>query len=194
MNRTVLTTALLVAFPLAAVAQDVVATRAGLIYSFEGEVHVDERALEQSPTRFPMLPKQSVLRVSDGEATLVLAPGVLLDVRTASEIRLIDNGLLHPVVELITGSVRLRCKKSKGLKRRHITVYVGDVRVDVTKRGDYTLEKTPPQLTVTKGEATVADRGDSIEVEAGDSIHLTRGSEAIALQRFGSGQAAAEQQ
>ncbi len=154
--------------PLYLTAQDALAARAGLIYSFQGEVAIDGQALETTPGRYAILPLHAELALGTGAATLVLADGIFLDVGPHSSVRLRDDSLMQPSIEITGGTVRLLI--TRRLRGRQVSVIIGSAALHPRMRGDYTLNAS--RLDVAGGRMTVNLGARRLEISAGDHLLL----------------------
>lgn len=66
----------LVAVPVSA--QPVISAKSGMIARVQGNVFLDDKAVEDSATHFPDVKEKQVVRTEDGLAEILLTPGVFL--------------------------------------------------------------------------------------------------------------------
>ena len=76
-------------------AQSVISAHSGVIHYKEGQVEVDGQPVQQDPQKgqFGDIKTGQVLEVKDGQAEILLTPGVFLRVAENSSFRMISNKL-----------------------------------------------------------------------------------------------------
>src|SRR5512147_2244050 len=62
----------------AAYAQSVISAKSGLIHYTEGDVFLQDKAVEFTGVKFPEMKNGDILRTADGRAEILLTPGSLL--------------------------------------------------------------------------------------------------------------------
>jgi hypothetical protein len=157
---------LIVAAPLAA--QPVIGARAGVVSFAIGKVYLDNQAIEISPTHFPEVKENSVLRTEGGRAEVLLNPCAVLRVDADSSFRMIDGSLLEPRMELLGGSA---VAEIAGIRKGSaIRLQVGSAAVEMARKGTYRFDHSPALLKVYEGRAEVGRNGRTVEVAAGRTL------------------------
>jgi hypothetical protein len=163
----------------AALGQDVVSARSGMIHLVEGRVFAGGQAVEQKFGQFPEVKENQVLRTEEGRAEVILTPGVFLRVGENSSFRMITNRLIDTRLEILSGSAVIEAGEIH--KDHSITVVFHEAAVQVVKRGLYRFDAQSAELRVFQGELLVAADGRVIELK--DGRRLTLGPE-MAVVRF----------
>jgi hypothetical protein len=148
----------------AALAQDVVAAKAGIIHYLEGDVTLAGEPVVMKTSDFPEMKKGAELRTSLGRAEILLGPGVFLRVAENSGFRLLANSLEDTRLELTAGSLLLEVGEFNG-KFNSIVVKAGANDVEVAKRGLYRVDLDPGLLRVYDGEARVVAGGQPVTIK-----------------------------
>src|ERR1051326_8983639 len=166
----ILSVAAMVLSSLPASAQMVVSAKSGLVNYVEGNVFLNDQAIEQSITKYPEIKEKAILRADEGRAEVLLTPGVILRLGEKSSIRMITNRLVDTRVELLTGSAVIEAVQTA--KDTNVTVVVKSASASVVKAGIYRFDVEPAQIKVHHGEAAAEIDGQSILVGAGRMLLL----------------------
>jgi len=137
-------------------AQSVISAHSGVIHYKEGQVEVDGKPVKQDPQKgqFGEIKAGQKLIVKDGQAEILLTPGVFLRVAEDSSFRMISNKLADTRIEVLSGSVI--GEVGELLQNNAITLIFNGVDVSLLKRGLYRIDFDPAQLRVYDGEARVS--------------------------------------
>jgi len=137
-------------------AQSVISAHSGVIHYKEGQVEVDGQPVQQDPQKgqFGDIKTGQVLEVKDGQAEILLTPGVFLRVAENSSFRMISNKLADTRVEVLSGSVMVEVGEL--LQDNAITVRTHNADVALVKKGLYRFDSEPARLRVYDGEARVS--------------------------------------
>jgi hypothetical protein len=168
--RLLLATALLI---VPAAAQTTIAAKSGAVAYVEGAVSLDGKPLDPAAPRFTAMAVDSVLRSENGRAEVMLNPCAVLHAGENTAIRMVDNALPGPRVELLAGSVVV--ETDGGARYAGVRLMFRQRTVRLGANGIYRLETDPPRLKVFEG-AAVVDGAD--KVRAGHSQPLDAGSAA----------------
>jgi hypothetical protein len=136
-------------------AQTVISAHSGVIHYKEGQVEVDGKPVQQDPQKgqFGDVKSGQVLEVKDGQAEILLTPGVFLRVAENSSFRMISNKLADTRVEVMSGNVMVEVGEL--LQDNAITLVVHGADVALLKKGLYRVDLDPSKLRVYEGEAKV---------------------------------------
>jgi len=136
-------------------AQTVISAHSGVIHYKEGQVEVDGKPVQQDPQKgqFGDVKSGQVLEVKDGQAEILLTPGVFLRVAENSSFRMISNKLADTRVEVLSGSVI--AEVGELLQDNAITLVVHGADVALQKKGLYRVDIDPSRVRVYDGEAKV---------------------------------------
>jgi hypothetical protein len=153
-GRTLL--ALAAALATSAWAQSVISAHSGVIHYKEGQVEVDGQQVQQDPQKgqFGDVKTGQTLEVKDGQAEVLLTPGVFLRVAENSSFRMISNKLADTRVEVLSGSVIVEVGEL--LQDNAITLVAHGADIALAKKGLYRVDIDPSKLRVYDGEARIA--------------------------------------
>ncbi len=168
----------LIAIPLSA--QPMISAKSGMIAKVQGSVFLDDKAVEDSATRFPDVKEKQVVRTEDGLAEILLTPGVFVRLGEHSSLRMISNRLIDTRVELLAGSAVV--ESDDVLKDTNVTIVCQKGTVTMPKAGIYRFNTNPAQLKVYKGSADVELGDQHVTVSTGKMVMLS--GESAVLQHF----------
>jgi hypothetical protein len=147
-----------------------ISTHSGLIQFTSGSVFLDDNEIHKTTTNSLEMKQASVLRTGkDGNAEVLLTPGVFLRLAPDSSVRMDANSLSDTRVALLSGSAMVECDEL--LKGNSVAFTIADKRIEFQKNGLFRLEANPPAIAAIKGEAYVA--GDvNMTVKKGKLLQL----------------------
>ena len=145
-------------------AQSVLSTKAGLV-SDGGEVYMDDRRVEISPSGIVMVNENAVLRTGAGKAEVLLGPCAAIWIDENSSFRLISNDIIDTRIEWLTGSAVVGAGAFQG--GAQITVQLRAVSVLVRRKGAYRFNSQSPGVKVLAGKTIVHWENRDIPVTAG---------------------------
>lgn len=132
-----------------------ISTHSGLIQFTSGSVLLDDKEVHKTTTNSLEMKNGSVLRTeNDGNAEVLLTPGVFLRIAPSSSVRMDSNSLSDTRVALLSGSAMVECDEL--LQGNSVAFTIGDKRIEFRKNGLFRLEADPPAIAAIKGEAYVA--------------------------------------
>jgi hypothetical protein len=147
-------------------AQAVISAHSGVIQLTEGTVELDGAPL-QSPAKlgeFQDVKNGQTLATKDGDAEVLLTPGVFLRLAENSSFKMVSNNLSDTRVEVLSGTAMVQIGDL--LPDNAITVLFHDADIELSKRGLYRVDSDPvARLRVYEGFAKVTS-GDMKPVEA----------------------------
>jgi hypothetical protein len=157
---------------LPAAAQEVISVRSGVIHFFEGSVYLGDQPLEPHPGKFQLLAEGDELRTAQGQAEVLLTPGVVLRIGEKSAIRMVANGLADTRVELLAGSAIV--DSDEPAANASVTLIYKSWKVHILKKGAYRIDSDPQRLWVDQGKAEVFAEGSAtpVLVEQGMDLPL----------------------
>ncbi len=126
---------------------------AGTVNYVEGQVSLQGQTLTRKSIGDAVLDTNQVMRTEDGNAEVLLTPGVFLRIGHQSEVRMLSAGLADTKVELLSGTATLEV--SQLFKENNIGVVVNGSLTQVRKHGLYAFDAARPSVAVIDGEATV---------------------------------------
>ncbi len=172
--------AILAAVALPVSAQPVISAKSGLLSYVEGQVTLNDQAVEYSTTRFADVKENSIVKTEDGRAEVLLTPGVTLRMGENSSLRMITNRLVDTRVEMLSGSAVVEADMIA--KDTNVTVVVGQASVALPKAGLFRFDVSPAQLKVFKGDAEVEVAGQTKLVSGAHMLSLA--SESASIEKF----------
>lgn len=137
-------------------AQMAISTHSGLVQLTVGSVFLNDKPLHKTTTNMIEVKPGQVLRTGkDGDAEILLTPGVFMRLGNDSSIRMDANSLSNTKVTVLSGSSMVECDEL--LSDNAVSFTVGNHIVQLRKKGLFRLEADPPAVAAIKGEAFVAD-------------------------------------
>ncbi|MCL4795895.1 MAG: hypothetical protein KJZ84_15145 [Bryobacteraceae bacterium] len=169
--------ALLLAVP--TYGQLAISAKAGLINVADGEVYVDGKMVEHNPNGFTTIPKDGLLKTSEGRAEVLLTPGSFLRVSEYSSFRLLDNNTDNVSIDLLEGSALVEVTEL--LDENQLTFRAVNQVVRVKKNGVYLIDISPaPRVRVYDGgEAMVAINDEIYLVKSNRELVASAGGWAV---------------
>jgi hypothetical protein len=163
-----------------ALAQPVISAKSGLISYVEGKVYLGDQIVEPSPTHFPDVKENALVRTAEGRAEVLLTPGVVLRLGENSSFKMLTNRLIDTRLELLTGSAVVEADEIA--KDTSVTLVCKDGTVSLGKKGLYRLDTAPARLKVFEGLASVQVAGQNVEVASGKMLSL--GGTIASVEKF----------
>ncbi len=163
-------------FAAAALAQDVISARAGMIQHIEGSVQVDGKTIkmpsrEKMFSQLPEVKKGSTLSTTEGRAEVLLTPGVTLRLGEETSFKMIASDLADAKVELKEGMAIVEVLEM--LKDTRVTVQVGQAAIEFRKPGTYKIHASDKlELLVYDGQADVTIAGQKKSAKRGNALSL----------------------
>ncbi len=146
----------------------------GTLNYVEGQASIDGRAVSRKSAHATRLADNQVLDTADGNAELLLTPGVFFRLGHNSEARMVSNGLADTRVELTKGQAMLEVDEL--YKENNLDIIDNGVSTHIAKKGLYEFDTDPPAVKVLDGQARVYDHGREIKVKGSHEIMLAAGS------------------
>ncbi len=164
-------------------AQNVISAHSGTIHYKEGQVEVDGQPVDQNTDKgqFGEVKAGQTLTVKDGQAEILLTPGVFLRVAENSSITMLSDKLTDTRVQVQSGTVMVEVGAL--LQDNAITLKFHDAEIALTKKGLYRVDSDPARLRVYDGEARVlvASDADPVMVHKGHELEFGEKLEAKAF-------------
>jgi hypothetical protein len=173
--------AFLVFGALAALAQNVISAKSGLIHYVEGDVLLSGKKVDVKIGSYPDMADNTELRTAEGRAEILLNPGAFLRIGENSAVRMISARLSDSRIEFLSGQALIECDDLLGDKENALTIVHNGEEVHLRKNGLYRFDSDPSQLRVYAGEADVKVGNNIVIVKAGKLLPLT-GS--VAVEKF----------
>ena len=163
-----------------ALAQPVISAKSGLISYVEGKVYLNDQIVEPSPTHFPNVEENALVRTAEGRAEVLLTPGVVLRLGENSSFKMLTNRLIDTRLELLTGSAVVEADEIA--KDTNVTLVCKDGTVVLGKKGLYRFDTAPARLKVFEGLASAQVSGENVEVAGGKMLGL--GGTIASVEKF----------
>jgi hypothetical protein len=153
-------------------AQNVISAHSGTIHYMEGQVELDGQPVQQNTMKgeFGELKTGQTLTVKDGQAEILLTPGVFLRVGENSSVTMLSNKLADTRIQIVSGTVM--AEVGELLQDNAIALKFQDSEISLGKRGLYRVDSDPARLRVYDGEARVTPQG-------GDVVSVRKGHELL---------------
>jgi len=156
---------------LAAMAQNVISAKAGVVHYLEGEAMINDQAVVMKESKFPELKNNDVLRTTEGRVELLLAPGAFLRLSDQSAVRMDSNSILATRLSVLEGTAIIEVLEIAKLSSLEFTM--GNDTVSIRKPGLYRLEMNSPAIKVYSGEVAVNYNNELIRLGEGRRMTLT---------------------
>lgn len=153
-----------------ALGQSVISVHSGLLHYIEGQVLLDDKAVEVKYSQFPEVRVDQVLRTEDGRAEVLLTPGVFLRLAEGSSFRMLSNKLTDTQVEALSGSVMI--EHGEMAKDNQVTLLYKDKTISFLKSGLYRLDADNGTFRVYQGEARVLSGDQSLTAKQAREVQL----------------------
>jgi hypothetical protein len=163
-----------------AFAQNAISAKAGLVQVADGEVFVNDKAVEHKVAQFTDLKSKDTLTTGEGRAEVLLTPGAFLRMTDSSGVRMTSTRLSDVRMDMLKGEAVIEVAEL--LTDNSITVNVGTAAFELRKGGIYRFDAEPGRIRVYQGEAVAAQGEKTVTVKAGHEF-ANNGS-AWALGRF----------
>ena len=140
-----------------ATAQNAISAKAGLVQVADGEVFVNDKAIQTKIAEFTDLKNADILRTAEGRTEVLLTPGAFLRMGDTSSFRMNSTRLNDVRLEVLRGEALVEITEL--LNENAITVNLGSASFQLTKGGIYRFDVEPARMQVYDGEA-IASVGD----------------------------------
>ena len=143
-------------------AQTTISAKAGLVDYTQGDVYLDNHAVEATNTHFLDVKENDVMRTGSGRAEVLLGACTAMWIGGNTSFRMLSNSLSDTRIELLTGSAMIAVGAVSKDSRLALTTKL--VNVLPGRKGLYRFDMEPSRLEVLGGVATVEWSGQSIPV------------------------------
>ncbi len=132
-------------------AQKLVAARAGMVYSAEGDLRIDGKTVRSSGQgRLPQLQDGQSVSSPRGHAEVLLGPNAALWTGTGAQVRFEDTRVEAAAITLVEGEVIIELSRS--LEASRVRVHAGTLDVELTREGVYRFDAATQSVRVYAGE------------------------------------------
>ena len=158
MRSKTLLMATVLALPAAALAQEIVSARAGLIHLMEGTVLINDVVIEQTGDKFLSLKQGETLSTQAGRAEILLNAGTYLRIGQNASVRLDTADLDNTHLTMLSGTALIEVAELP--KDVSATIELMGSQAALRKRGlyEFTADK-PGNVRVYDGELTLTASG-----------------------------------
>jgi hypothetical protein len=158
----------------------VVAAKSGVLNLTDGQVFLNDQAVESTVTHYPDVKEGNTLRTEDGRAEVLLTPGVVLRLGDHASLKMVTNRLIDTRLELLSGSAVVEADDIA--KDTSVSIVLHDASVNLPKAGLYRFDSQPLEVKVFKGEAAVGIGNQTTLVGPGRMAVLSGGEATV--QKF----------
>jgi hypothetical protein len=151
-------------------AQTVISSHSGLIYSSEGVVSIDGRAVSQANGRFTQIQEGSLLTTQEGRAEILIAPEAALWLDRYSAIRMQRDSLEDTRIELVQGSAFVQSMDLRS--GNSATLIHNSSEIRISAHSLYRVDAAS-RLSVLGGQAIVTDGKDNLVVTKAHSLDFS---------------------
>jgi len=144
----------------------------GTLNYVEGQVSVQGEKQSPKSVGVTYLEPNQVLDTADGNAEMLLTPGIFMRIGHNSEVKMISPGLADTQVELTHGSAMVEVDEL--FKENDVSVKVDGATTQMEKLGLYDFTANPPSVKVLEGKA--------IASEGNEQLKLTKGHETLVAE------------
>ena len=156
-----------------ALAQNVISAKSGMIHYTEGDVTIDDGAIEPKRGQFAELKNGQILKTAEGRAEMLLGPSAFLRLAENSSVLMLDNRLSDTRVQILSGSVMVECLEV--LKGNNTTLVAATVPMVIRKAGLFRVDLTQ------NADAFLRVHAGEVAVGAPDKPMIAKKGSAVAL-------------
>ena len=137
----------------------------GTLNYVEGQVYVQGRSETQKSVGSTFIGPNQQLQTHDGNAEMLLTPGVYLRLGHNSAVTMLRPRLANTLVELDQGSAVLEVDEL--FKQNNLRVVLGHSTTQIEKQGLYAFTANPASVKVLDGKAVVNTDDRNVKLEGG---------------------------
>jgi hypothetical protein len=154
-------------------AQNAISAKAGLVQVADGEVFVNDQAVQPHAGEFIDLKRGDTLRTEEGRVELLLTPGSFLRAGDNSALRMTSAALSDVEFDVLAGEAVVEIAEL--LRDNAITLHLGAAGFGLAKDGIYRLDAKPARLRVYSGQAAFTQGDKTQIIRAGHELALIEG-------------------
>ena len=144
----------------------------GTLNYVEGQVSVQGQKQSPNSVGSTYLEPNQVLDTGDGNAEILLTPGIYMRLGHNSEVKMISPGLADTQVQLNSGSAMVEVDEL--FKENNVSVVMDGATTRIEKVGLYDFTANPASVKVLEGKAVAS--------EGNQQVKLTKGHEALVAE------------
>jgi hypothetical protein len=153
----------------------------GTLNYVEGQVSVEGQKQTPKSVGSTYLDSNQELDTGNGNAEMLLTPGMYLRIGHNSEVRMISPGLADTQVQLMKGSAMLEVDEL--FKENNVSVVVDGATTRIEKQGLYDFDANHPSVKVLDGKAATYEGDQRVNLKKGREALLTE-AQPLATQKF----------
>ncbi len=142
----------------------------GTLNYVEGQVTVQGQKQSPKSVGSTYLEPNQVLDTRNGNAEMLLTPGIFMRIGHNSEVKMISPGLADTQVQLTSGSAMLEVDEL--FKENSISVVVDGATTRIEKQGLYDFNANPPSVKVLDGKAVTYEGDQKVNLKKGHETLL----------------------
>jgi len=147
----------------------------GTLNYVEGEVSVQGQKQSPKSVGSTYLESNQVLDTRNGNAEMLLTPGIYLRIGHNSAVRMISPGLADTQVQLTKGSAMLEVDEL--FKENNVSVVVDGATTRIEKQGLYDFNANHPSVKVLDGKALTSQGDQTVKLKKGHEALLAEAPE-----------------
>jgi hypothetical protein len=160
--------------------------RPGTINYVEGQVALDGQTLNRDSMGSAEAAAGQVLETQNGNAEMLLTPGVFVRLGNNSAVRMVSPTLANTQVQVVKGQAMVEADYVT--KANYIAVLDNGYTTAIEKNGVYSFDANQPMVSVYDGEARVTGGNDkSVNVKKGKEVALVASNGQLKEQHFDTG-------
>jgi hypothetical protein len=145
--------------------------RPGTLNYIEGQVAIGSQVLDSKAVGSVQLDAGQVLTTQNGEAEILLTPGVFLRLDSNSAIQMVNPGLADTALTLQSG--RALVEVAEIFKENHLAIGLNGVNTLLSKKGLYEFDASANQIRVFDGKAEILTSDRKVEISGGHELALS---------------------
>jgi hypothetical protein len=153
----------------------------GTLNYVEGQVSVQGQKQSPKSVGTTYLEPNQVLDTRNGNAEMLLTPGIFLRIGHNSEVKMISPGLADTQVQLTNGSAMLEVDEL--FKENNLSVVVDGATTRIEKQGLYDFNANPPSVKVLDGKAVTYEGDQKVNLKKGHETLLAE-AQPLAQQKY----------
>ena len=142
----------------------------GTLNYVEGQVSVQGQKQSPKSVGSTYLEPNQVLDTRNGNAEMLLTPGIFMRIGHNSEVKMISPGLADTQVQLTSGSAMLEVDEL--FKENNVSVVVDGATTRIEKQGLYDFNANPPSVKVLDGKAVTFEGDQKVKLKKGHETLL----------------------
>ena len=165
--------------------QDVISVRAGFLHHSEGEVFINDKAVEHDLARKLHVEIDEHLRTKKGRAEMMFALGTMLRLGENSELEVVDGGMTSATVRLISGVAII--DSAHVYDPDSLSLLLNDTEIAVLEYGQYRIDARKGQSATFKvftGKAAVSNQGVTKNIKKKRTLILTDNPKSWSIEKL----------